>query len=82
MPTTEELRKQWGKAIQERRLAKQWSQSRLAEEVGLQKETIYRIERGQFAGSDETRMRIAHALGVEVHELYAYDTPSAEEAVS
>lgn len=70
--STAELREQWGKAIRARREELGLSRSQLATKVCVQNETIYRIERGQFAGSEATRMAIAAALAVEVSDLYAF----------
>lgn len=79
-PTTEQLRQQWGNAVSEHRAAHGMSQRKLARLAGLGQDTVSAIERGEHGGSDQTRMALARALGVEVHELFAY--PPVTEVAS
>lgn len=80
-PTTEQLRQQWGNAVSARRSALEMSQRKLARLAGLGQDTVSAIERGEHGGSDQTRMALARALGVEVHELFSYP-PVSEAAAS
>jgi transcriptional regulator with XRE-family HTH domain len=49
-----------------------WSQARLAREVGLEVNTISRLERGLVGGSPNTQVAIARVLGAAaVHEVFA-----------
>lgn len=56
------------------------SQRQLARTAGLGQDTVSAIENAEHGGSDQTRMALARALGVEVHELFAY--PTVAEPVS
>jgi transcriptional regulator with XRE-family HTH domain len=76
MPTADD-RKTWGARIVEGRKAKDWSQPRLAHEVGLHPTTVSEIERG-LIGSDDTRARIAAALDLPDRDL----TEPIEEGVA
>jgi transcriptional regulator with XRE-family HTH domain len=73
-PTTEELRRQFGAAVTRRREALGWSQRRLARVAGLGPDTVSAIERGEHGGSDLTRIALARAMQVEVHDLFVYPT--------
>jgi UDP-N-acetylglucosamine 1-carboxyvinyltransferase len=46
------------------RLAKGWSQERLAQESGLSVQTVVRIEGGKLRGSNMSLMRLGEALDV------------------
>ena len=77
--STEELRKHWGAQIRRTREDLKLSRSAVAAKVGVQPETIYRIERG-LMGSDATRLAIAEALEADPSVLYAYPTATEEAA--
>lgn len=53
------------------------SQGRLAERVGVTRQTIIAIEQGRYSPSLETAFRIAQALGRRLDEVFAY--PEADE---
>lgn len=76
--STDQLRKHFGARIRARREELRQSQSEIARKVGVQKETIYRIEKGLRGSSDDLRIAIAAALDVDPAELYT--PPVAEEA--
>jgi transcriptional regulator with XRE-family HTH domain len=78
--TTEELRRQFGAAVARRREALGWSQRKLARVAGLGQDTVSAIERGEHGGSDLTRIALARAMQVEVHQLFVY--PTVIEAAS
>lgn len=54
-----------GKAVQKARLRRAWSQVELAEEAGLSRPTIARIERGERV-TTETIAKLAQALDLEL----------------
>ena len=66
-----------GPAIRFARLAKRWSQQRVADRSGVSRETIYRIECGRTPDPD-TVMRICGVLGIRVVDLVP-DWISAED---
>lgn len=76
-PTTEQLRRQWGAAVCERRKARGMSRRALARVAGLGADTVSAIENGEHSGSDLTRIALARALGVEVYELFTYPSTRA-----
>jgi DNA-binding XRE family transcriptional regulator len=80
-PTTEQLRQQWGAAVAQHRKDRKLSQRGLARLAGIGQDTVSAIEKGEHGGSDLTRIALARAFGVEVHELFAYP-PIVEAAAS
>lgn len=48
------------------------TQGRLAEEVGVTRQTINAIEQGKYSPSLEVAFRIAQALEVRLDEVFAY----------
>lgn len=62
------------------RLERGWSQERLAEESGLSRDAISRIERGDRQPSLETLQRIADALEVSLSSLVDPGKPSPADA--
>lgn len=61
-----------GQKIRDLRLAKGWSQRKLAQETGLAYETVNRIERTEGRPVyDHTAARLANALGVDVANIRA-----------
>ena len=61
--------KEFGKHIQRLREAKGYSQEQLAELVGVEYQTISRIETGYYFTSYENLQKIAKALNINVDEL-------------
>lgn len=57
--------KGFGKTVQAARLKREWSQTKLAEEAGLSRPTIARIERGDDV-SMATIRKVATPLGLTV----------------
>lgn len=53
------------------RLAKGWTQSRLAEEVGCLRGDISRWERGERRPNTGSAMKLARALGCKIEDLFA-----------
>ncbi|KUF06706.1 helix-turn-helix transcriptional regulator [Leucobacter sp. G161] len=62
-------------SLPERRQARGWSQQRLAEELGVSRQTILSIEKGRFDPSLPLAFRLAAVFGCHIEELF---TPEAE----
>jgi putative transcriptional regulator len=52
------------------------SQAELAENVGVSRQTIVAIEKGNYNPSVELALRLARALGATVEELFALEEGS------
>lgn len=57
--------------LAEQRLRLELTQAKLAELVGVSRQTIISIERGRFSPSVLLAIRIAQALNTTVEELFA-----------
>ena len=55
------------------------TQAELAERVGVTRQTIIAIEQGRYSPSLEMAFQIAHALGVDLDEVFQYPTNETEE---
>lgn len=64
------LFKQFGRKIQQLRREKGWSQEKLAELTGLHRTYIGSVERGERNISLWNIAKLAHALEVEISELF------------
>ncbi len=71
------LVKNLGRKIKETRLLKDLTLAGLAKKSGVALSTLSRIETGRMTGTLESHLRIAHALGVRLPELYAELDPLA-----
>lgn len=49
------------------------TQQQLAEKVGVSRQTIVAIEKGNYSPSLELAFRIAHAFGTSLEEVFTYD---------
>lgn len=56
--------------VREARIAKGYSQSRLAELVGVDRKTINRIENGHFSPNLENIVRIFEALNLKAQKVF------------
>jgi len=56
-----------------------WSQRELAEQAGIGKETVWKIENNQTRPSTRTLEKLAKALRIEVSEFYKYEAASFAE---
>ena len=56
--------------------AGEMTQQQLADCVGLTRQTINAIEGGKYSPTLEAAFAIAEALGVPIHEAFAYDAPT------
>ena len=54
------------------------TQAELAERVGVTRQTIIAIEQGRYSPSLEMAFQIAHALGVDLDEVFQYPTVTEE----
>lgn len=63
--------KVFGKRIKELREGKGYTQEKLAELVGLDYQTISRIETGYYFTSYENLEKLSTALGVEIKDLFS-----------
>jgi transcriptional regulator with XRE-family HTH domain len=73
MPTMEVVRVD-AKKLQDARLARFWSRDELANESGIHRDHIGRLERGYEGESRPPTIRkLAEALGVDPHELLVDD---------
>lgn len=57
--------------VRERRKQMRVTQAELAEQVGVSRQTIISVERGDYAPSVYLAIRIARVLGRAVEELFA-----------
>lgn len=65
--------KLFGKRIKELREAKGYTQEKLAELVGLEFQTISRIETGYYFTSYENLLKLAKGLKVPLYEMFKYE---------
>lgn len=68
-----QLKKQFGKRVQQLRLAKKMTQEELAERVDVSIESISNIERGIHGPSFENLEKIIAALQVPATMLFEFD---------
>ncbi len=60
--------------VKELREAKdQMSQSALAKEIGVTRQTVIAIERGKYSPSLESAFRIARVFGVSLEDVFGWD---------
>lgn len=72
MPRSSELVPQ---RVRELRQRKRWSQEKLAEEAGVSKDAVSRIERGDREPRIDTLEMIAEALGTNLSRLFDFSKP-------
>ncbi|MFT4296683.1 MAG: helix-turn-helix transcriptional regulator [Micropruina sp.] len=63
-------------SLAERRQEKGWSQQRLAEELGVSRQTVISIEKGRFDPSLPLAFRLAATFRCQIEDLF---TPDAVE---
>jgi putative transcriptional regulator len=56
--------------VQELRLARGWTQARLAEALDVSRQTIYAIESGRFDPSLPLAFKIAGCFGLRIEEVF------------
>lgn len=69
------MKKKLTTRIKEYRLQKSMTQPELAELVGVRRETIIRLEKGEYNPSLQLAMDIAKVFGVQVEELFHFEEP-------
>lgn len=52
-----------------------WSQQRLAEELGVSRQTVISIERGRYDPSLPLAFRIAGVFGCRIEDLFRPESP-------
>lgn len=57
-------------SVREAREAKGWTQGELAERIGVSRKTVNTVENGVFIPSTVIALKLAHALGQSVEELF------------
>jgi transcriptional regulator with XRE-family HTH domain len=77
----QQLRKQIGSRLRERRQHCQLSGQQLAELASVTRSFIFQIEHGQVTPSFSTALRITHALGITLSDLLEAPPPSQTEQV-
>lgn len=68
-----QLKKQFGKRVQQLRQAKKMTQEELAEQIGVSIESISNIERGIHGPSFDNLEKLIAALGVPAKALFEFD---------
>ena len=71
--------KVFGKRIKELRERKQLTQEKLAEKIGLDLQTISRIETGYYFTSFENLEKLANALDVTIADLFDFGHVKTKE---
>ncbi len=56
------------------------TQQKLAEEIGVTRQTVIAIEQDKYSPSLEVAFRIARVFGVPLEEAFQYDTMDGENA--
>lgn len=72
-----EVRAAWGQRIRRLRREGELTATAVAEAAGISRGYLHAIEAGHYAPSDEIRVAIASAIGVEVGEIFTYDLKDA-----
>ena len=60
-------------SLPERRLSRGWSQQRLADELGVSRQTVISIEKGRFDPSLPVAFRLAGVFDCRIEDLFAPD---------
>lgn len=72
-----EVHQAWGQRIRRLRRDRDLTVNELAEKVGITRQYLHALERGQYAPSEAVRLKIAEALGAELAEIFSYDLKDA-----
>ena len=59
--------------LAERRAERGWSQGRLAEELGVSRQTVISLEKGRFDPSLPLAFRIAETFGCRIEDVFIPD---------
>lgn len=60
------------------RAEREWSQSRLAEEVGVSRQTVHAVESGKYDPSLPLAFRLARVFGLTVEGVFEYGDSEGE----
>jgi putative transcriptional regulator len=60
--------------VKEERLKKNWTQSELADMVGVSRQTIFSIEISKYVPSVTLSLKLAKALGKKVEEVFILES--------
>jgi len=60
--------------VKEGRLKKNWTQSELADMVGVSRQTIFSIEISKYVPSVTLSLKLAKALGKKVEEVFILES--------
>ena len=66
------LRQDFGKRVKELRTSQGLSQEELAFMLGINRVTLYKIEKGKSVVSDKTLEKLGKALGVDISKLFTF----------
>ena len=55
------------------RAEREWSQAKLASQVGVTRQTINSIEKGRFHPNLRLAFKIAHVFGKRIAEVFIYE---------
>ncbi|WP_369256485.1 helix-turn-helix transcriptional regulator [Geodermatophilus amargosae] len=66
--------------LAERRAARGWSQGRLAEELGVSRQTVISLEKGRFDPSLPLAFRIAALFGCRIEDVFTPDAGQGPRA--
>ena len=59
--------------LAERRAERGWSQGRLAEELGVSRQTVISLEKGRFDPSLPLAFRVAAVFGCRIEDVFTPD---------
>lgn len=68
-----DIKKKLGERIKFLRQNKKITQEKFAEKIDIEPQSLSNIERGKFAPSFETLLKIANVLEVNLYELYLFE---------
>ncbi|MCA1824462.1 MAG: helix-turn-helix domain-containing protein [Frankia sp.] len=71
-PVATDLATEWGSRVRRNREERSLSQRDLAAAAKTTQQTVSRVEAGLFTPTDQLRLRLAKALGVNVVDLFPY----------
>lgn len=71
-----EMHTEWGRRVRRIRREKELTATAVAQKVGISRTHLHRIE-GGAPSSDEVRIALAAALGVDPGEIFSYDLKDA-----
>lgn len=72
-----EINAKWGERIKRLRKTSDLTAADIAKDAGITPQYLHAIERGEYSPSDDVKIRIAKAMGVQVGEIFSYDLEDA-----